>query len=156
MLTFWFVIGHCESKTTLWCLSWSLPTTRGCEEKRILNNYCAGTCEECWHPAGIGPWFDSETDNECALDEQWSTSIPGKSSRMRQRSCIQNLRIRWVPSGGIILQFWYRNMQARYCVKWRSSEGKLVLKVTDNTSVSYKMRVYSARRCNMSFQVHQV
>jgi signal recognition particle subunit SRP9 len=25
--------------------------------------------------------------------------------------------------------------QARYCVKWRSSEGKLVLKITDDTTV---------------------
>lgn len=32
-----------------------------------------------------------------------------------------------------------KKIQARYCVKWKSSEGKLVLKVTDNTSVSSKM-----------------
>ena len=25
--------------------------------------------------------------------------------------------------------------QARYCVKWRASEGVLVLKITDNTTV---------------------
>jgi len=25
--------------------------------------------------------------------------------------------------------------QTRYCVKWRSSEGKLVLKITDDTTV---------------------
>lgn len=27
-------------------------------------------------------------------------------------------------------------LQTRYCVKWRSSQGKLVLKITDNTTVS--------------------
>jgi hypothetical protein len=27
-------------------------------------------------------------------------------------------------------------MQTRYCVKWKSSEAKLVLKITDNTTVS--------------------
>ena len=47
-------------------------------------------------------------------------------------------------------------MKARYCVKWRSSEGKLVLKVTDNTSVSYAVLEYCARSCDMSFQEHQV
>ena len=26
-------------------------------------------------------------------------------------------------------------LQTRYCIKWKSSEGKLVLKITDNTTV---------------------
>ena len=29
----------------------------------------------------------------------------------------------------------YRAPQTRYCVKWKSSEGKLILKVTDDTTV---------------------
>jgi hypothetical protein len=29
-----------------------------------------------------------------------------------------------------------RSPQTRYCVKWKSSEGKLVLKITDDTTVS--------------------
>ncbi|KAG6377758.1 hypothetical protein JVT61DRAFT_14531 [Boletus reticuloceps] len=29
----------------------------------------------------------------------------------------------------------YRVTQTRYCVKWKSSEGKLVLKITDDTTV---------------------
>ncbi|EMD35213.1 hypothetical protein CERSUDRAFT_116682 [Gelatoporia subvermispora B] len=32
---------------------------------------------------------------------------------------------------------------ARYCVKWRSSEGKLVLKITDNTTC-LKFKTYSS------------
>ncbi|RDB18142.1 Signal recognition particle protein [Hypsizygus marmoreus] len=32
---------------------------------------------------------------------------------------------------------------ARYCVKWRSSEGKLVLKITDNTTC-IKFKTYSS------------
>jgi len=31
--------------------------------------------------------------------------------------------------------FLFFSMQTRYCVKWKSSEGKLVLKITDNTTV---------------------
>ena len=29
-----------------------------------------------------------------------------------------------------------RTAQTRYCVKWRAADGKLVLKITDNTTVS--------------------
>ena len=30
-------------------------------------------------------------------------------------------------------------MQTRYCVKWRASEGKLVLKITNDTTVSNRL-----------------
>ncbi|KAG1816822.1 signal recognition particle, SRP9/SRP14 subunit, partial [Suillus subaureus] len=33
--------------------------------------------------------------------------------------------------------------KARYCVKWRSSEGKLVLKITDDTTC-IKFKTYSS------------
>ncbi|KAF9810298.1 hypothetical protein IEO21_07026 [Rhodonia placenta] len=33
--------------------------------------------------------------------------------------------------------------RARYCVKWRASEGKLVLKITDNTTC-IKFKTYSS------------
>ncbi|KAF8063966.1 signal recognition particle, SRP9/SRP14 subunit [Lyophyllum atratum] len=33
--------------------------------------------------------------------------------------------------------------EARYCVKWKSSEGKLVLKITDNTTC-IKFKTYSS------------
>jgi hypothetical protein len=49
-----------------------------------------------------------------------------------------------------------KHVQARYCVKWKSSEGRLILKVTDNTSVSYNVCISSLNICDLSFQVHQV
>lgn len=38
----------------------------------------------------------------------------------------------------LLLLHWYSGgcRQTRYCVKWRGSEGKLVLKITDDTTVS--------------------
>lgn len=29
-------------------------------------------------------------------------------------------------------------LKTRYCIKWKSSEGKLVLKITDNTTVRFQ------------------
>lgn len=38
------------------------------------------------------------------------------------------------------IDFFVESDQTRYCVKWKSSEGKLVLKITDNTTVSIYLR----------------
>lgn len=45
--------------------------------------------------------------------------------------------------------------QARYCVKWRSSEGKLVLKITDDTTVCRYLIYFWTHILHIS-AVHQV
>ena len=77
----------------------------------------------------------------CCLDEPWSTFTPGKTSRMQQRHFTQNHRIMFVLSLLKKKKKFSCNLissyQTRYCVKWRSSQGKLVLKITDNATVSF-------------------
>ena len=71
------------------------------------------------------------------LDERWCTSTPGSSSRMQLRPFTQNHRTMFVLSKSISANLIsHLFSQTRYCVKWRSSQGKLVLKITDNTTVS--------------------
>lgn len=46
------------------------------------------------------------------------------------------------------------DMQTRYCVKWRGSEGKLVLKITDDTTVCTTS--WSNALISQLFKVHKI
>ena len=68
---------------------------------------------------------------------RWSTSPPGKSFRKPQKICTKNPQTPSVQSTLVDRPLLLiRPTQTRYCVKWKSSEAKLVLKITDNTTVS--------------------
>ena len=69
---------------------------------------------------------------------RWFTSLPGKNFRKLQKIFTKNPQI---PSVQPSLPHHRRpsladtTTQTRYCVKWKSSEARLVLKITDNTTV---------------------
>ena len=68
---------------------------------------------------------------------RWSTSLPGKNFRKPQKIFMKNPQIPSVqPSPHLPSSPADARTQTRYCVKWKSSEAKLVLKITDNTTVS--------------------
>lgn len=68
------------------------------------------------------------------FESPWSTSHRGRSIKRLQRTCMSSLRERSAPSLMPRCSTSLRH-QTRYCVKWKSSEGKLVLKITDDTTV---------------------
>ena len=47
-------------------------------------------------------------------------------------------------------------IQARYCVKWKASEGKLVLKLTDDTTVRAVLFCQSLSYLTLSYLVFEV
>ena len=65
------------------------------------------------------------------------TFIHGRSIKRQQRRFMLNLQKMCVLSCLAINHTVSTSFafQTRYCVKWKSSEGKLVLKITDNTTV---------------------
>jgi signal recognition particle subunit SRP9 len=93
--------------------------------------------------AGSGNSSGRQPDSDSGALQmlRWSTSLPGKNFRKLQKAFTKNLQIPSVPQrislhlSSFLILIDHR-MQTRYCVKWKSSEAKLVLKVTDNTTVS--------------------
>jgi signal recognition particle subunit SRP9 len=76
----------------------------------------------------------------------WCTSIRGKSIRRLLKTCTLAHQERYafvaaLDRSTLKLTVW----KTRYSVKWKSSEGKLVLKITDNVTV----------RCFLIFFSHQ-
>ena len=69
---------------------------------------------------------------------RWSTSLPGKNFRKLLKTSTKNPQIQSVFYRlfivFLLVLMWV--LQTRYCVKWKSAEAKLVLKITDNTTVS--------------------
>jgi hypothetical protein len=88
----------------------------------------------------------------------WCTLVRGNSTKKPPKTCTSTLPERYVPQ---TLRRHKRSngsrsdgrVETRYSVKWKSLEGRLVLKITDDVTVRVFFSCLAKHRCPISYEM---